>query len=186
LKKILFTEQENIAAKELYLSGKSLCAVSRILGRSIFGVQHRLKKMGVPIRSVLESQKFRKKYVRLAPGIKHTEDSRRKMSQAAKSRGATHNWFVDGQGKERDIKRKREMDRLEYRLWRESVFMRDGFMCQSCHEKGGNLHADHIKPWRSFPELRYELSNGRTLCVGCHKNTPTYGNSAARIGLLSF
>lgn len=28
---------------------------------------------------------------------------------------------------------------------------------------------------RDFPELCYELDNGRTLCKPCHKLTPTYG-----------
>lgn len=57
----------------------------------------------------------------------------------------------------------------EYQHWRKAVFERDDHTCQECNEKGGELNADHIKPWAFFPELRYELSNGRTLCVKCHK-----------------
>lgn len=64
---------------------------------------------------------------------------------------------------------------LEYRLWREAVFARDNFTCQECGQRGGNLQADHIKPFALFPELRLALDNGRTLCVECHKKTPTWG-----------
>ena len=39
---------------------------------------------------------------------------------------------------------------------------------------GGKLNADHIKPFSLFPELRFDLNNGRTLCVECHKKTDTY------------
>lgn len=63
-----------------------------------------------------------------------------------------------------------------YRLWREAVFKRDNYTCQFCGERGGRLNADHIKPFALFPELRLELSNGRTLCVPCHKNTDTFGH----------
>ena len=55
------------------------------------------------------------------------------------------------------------------------VFKRDDYVCQSCGTRGGQLIAEHIKPYALFPELRWELSNGETLCVGCHKLTPTYG-----------
>lgn len=65
-----------------------------------------------------------------------------------------------------------------YKKWREAVFMRDDFTCQHCHVRGGLLHADHIQPFALFPELRFEISNGRTLCISCHKKTPTYGNGA--------
>jgi hypothetical protein len=67
---------------------------------------------------------------------------------------------------------------MEYRVWREDVFKRDDYTCQECGERGGRLNADHIKPFAFFPELRLEISNGRTLCEECHRKTPTYGRPA--------
>ena len=61
-----------------------------------------------------------------------------------------------------------------YSKWRLGVFERDDFTCQLCGLRGVKLQADHIKPFAYFPELRFELSNGRTLCVNCHKKTDTY------------
>jgi len=55
--------------------------------------------------------------------------------------------------------------------WRKSVFERDDYTCQFCGLRGTYLEADHIKPWAYFPDLRYELSNGRTLCKPCHNTT---------------
>lgn len=63
---------------------------------------------------------------------------------------------------------------LEYRNWRESVFKRDNHTCQECGVRGVYLNADHIKPFSLYPEIRTSLSNGRTLCVPCHKKTETF------------
>ena len=57
----------------------------------------------------------------------------------------------------------------EMQAWRRTVFERDDFTCQMCDQRGGNMHADHIKPFALFPELRFEPSNGRTLCIACHR-----------------
>ena len=65
---------------------------------------------------------------------------------------------------------------LEYKIWRKAVFERDGYACVLCGcGKSGSLNADHIQPFAFYPELRFELSNGRTLCFECHKKTDTFG-----------
>lgn len=63
----------------------------------------------------------------------------------------------------------------EYAAWRIVVFQRDDFTCRFCGVRGGKLHADHILPWSTYPQLRFRISNGRTLCIPCHKTTPSYG-----------
>src|SRR3990167_1496308 len=70
------------------------------------------------------------------------------------------------------------MGRYEYRIWREAVFARDNWTCQKCGERGCYLEANHIKPWALYPELRYAIDNGETLCRNCHKQTDTWGIKA--------
>jgi len=69
---------------------------------------------------------------------------------------------------------------VEYKLWRESVFKRDKFKCIFCGCNSNRLQADHIKPFSLYPELRFAIDNGRTLCESCHKNTDTWGGRAVR------
>ncbi len=71
---------------------------------------------------------------------------------------------------------KHQLDRLaryspEAKSWRIAVFERDDYTCQICKVRGNYLEADHIKPFAYFPELRYDLTNGRTLCRPCHDTT---------------
>ena len=37
-----------------------------------------------------------------------------------------------------------------------------------CGNVGGYLNAHHIKKFSEYPELRFELSNGMTMCRDCH------------------
>jgi len=60
--------------------------------------------------------------------------------------------------------------RIEAIIWRTRIFERDNWICQSCGEKE-KLNAHHIKTWDKYPELRYEVNNGITLCRKCHQPT---------------
>lgn len=62
----------------------------------------------------------------------------------------------------------------EYALWRTAVFIRDNRKCVWCGS-GEKIQADHIKPFCLYPELRFAIDNGRTLCKECHRTTDTYG-----------
>lgn len=78
-------------------------------------------------------------------------------------RGAKHYKYNGGR-----LTRQRLMQQAEYIAWRDSVFLRDNYTCQICDQYSGYLHADHIKSWSEYEELRYDVENGRTLCVPCH------------------
>lgn len=55
-----------------------------------------------------------------------------------------------------------------YRKWTLAVFNRDKATCQCCGAAEIELHAHHIRPYKDFPDLRFEIANGITLCFKCH------------------
>ena len=57
----------------------------------------------------------------------------------------------------------------KYNAWSASVKERDGYKCQHCGiEDRIKLQSHHIIPWEDDIELRFEISNGLTLCRVCH------------------
>lgn len=82
-----------------------------------------------------------------------------------------HQWQGGKTSKSQQIRRG-----IELRLWREAVFARDNWTCQRCYQRGGKLEAHHIKSFAKYPELRFAIDNGKTLCIKCHKKTSTYLN----------
>ena len=62
----------------------------------------------------------------------------------------------------------RERHSRQYKQWVKNIYERDNYTCQICDQKGGELRAHHIISFARNKELRYELSNGITLCKHCH------------------
>jgi len=78
-----------------------------------------------------------------------------------------------------------------YRRWRLAVKQKDGFKCIECGNRN-DLNVDHypislaelirkykIERPQEAKEHRefWDIENGRTLCVSCHKQTQTYGKN---------
>lgn len=118
-----------------------------------------------------ESKKGKPSY----PKSKETREKLRQANLGSKS----HFW----QGGKTEELRKRRSN-AEAREWRKKIFERDNYTCVLCGARSSKenhvvLNADHIKPWSLFPELRLEMSNGRTLCLPCHRNTETWGSKTS-------
>jgi len=75
------------------------------------------------------------------------------------------NWNGGTYGTERH----KDMCRVEYSEWRTKVFTRDNFTCCICHKVGGILNAHHIKSWKNYKGICYDINNGITMCEKCHK-----------------
>ncbi len=56
-----------------------------------------------------------------------------------------------------------------YVTWRKEVWLRDNFTCKIANpECAGRIEAHHISGYKEYPELRYNINNGITLCHAHH------------------
>ena len=96
-------------------------------------------------------------------GQKQTpEEIEKRVSQ---TRGEKHwRWIKD----RTTLEPNRQKD-PENNIWVKAVKMRDGYKCRinNC-DCVTYVVAHHILPWRDYPELRYNINNGITLCLAHH------------------
>lgn len=57
---------------------------------------------------------------------------------------------------------------LEFKMWREAVFKRDGGVCQKCGSKEW-INPHHIFNFAQHVDKRFEVDNGITLCRKHHR-----------------
>jgi len=129
-------------------------------------------------------------------GRKHTEETKKKMSLSRKgqTRVFTDEWrknlSLASRGKPKPwcsgenspnwkggITPINVMIRssIPYLEWVRKVFQRDNYTCQKCGIRNGcgktvHLQAHHIKSFAEYLELRFDVNNGLTLCLDCHKD----------------
>lgn len=115
--------------------------------------------------------------VRYWLGKKRTLETKQKisLSRMGKNKGINNPNYKNGKYTAENIARyKHYTNSFIYKQWRESVFKRDEYRCQKCGQIGGYLTVHHVSSWAEYPQFRYLINNGLTLCEECHKKTDNY------------
>ena len=123
-------------------------------------------------------------------GYKHTEETKRKLRQPRpyQTGELNHRW-KGGVTNWRGLLR----NAAQYAEWRRQVFIRDGFCCQLCEKVGEKLVAHHIVHLATLLDehgidgvedglecqFLWEVDNGITLCISCHKEVHKQKNQGA-------
>ncbi len=135
---------------------------------------------------------FKKGDIPWNKGIPHSEATKKKIG--LKSKGG--HYGIGAYGKDNPAWKggfssvsKRIRASFAYLNWRNAIFKRDDYTCQLCKKKGGFLHADHYPKTFAWLLKKFKITStyiatatkelwklklGRTLCLKCHRKTPTY------------
>jgi len=108
-------------------------------------------------------------------GIIRPKEVGRKISESLKGRKHSEEWKEKIRGEKNPNWKGgvsfnyRQGYKKQQMKWRNAILERDDWVCQGCKKRGGKLCAHHIKDWKDYPNLRFNLNNGITLCKECHQ-----------------
>ncbi len=127
------------------------------------------QKKSLAGKGKIMSVEWRENLSKSRKGMKFSEEHKAKLREARKklfdSGYKTYNWIED----RTQIKRQDRHDNPLYKEWRARVWNRDDFKCKIADKNcKGRIEAHHILAYRDFPELRFEINNGITLCQAHH------------------
>lgn len=81
-------------------------------------------------------------------------------------RGENHYLYIKDRSK---LAKRQKRSDVAYKEWRKNVWIRDKYKCRmKNNDCKGRIEVHHILSWSKFPELRYEIKNGITLCQYHH------------------
>jgi len=104
-------------------------------------------------------------------GVVRSPEVRQRMSEAQKKRAQGEdrkgekagNWRGGIAPKNRKIRYS-----TPHRSWVHLVLARDSKKCRNCGVSDVPLQVHHIKEFSKYPEFRFDINNGLTLCKPCH------------------
>lgn len=98
-------------------------------------------------------------------GSKHSLETIEKMKLSHPKGEKSPYWISD----RTLLKKSNRRNDPAYSEWRRNVWKRDNFKCKIANRDcDGRIETHHILGWSSFPELRYQVNNGITLCHAHH------------------
>ncbi len=102
-------------------------------------------------------------------GKKHSIETRKKMSLAHPKGELSPYWIKDRTQLKRFNDTAKDRRSYAYIDWRKSVWVRDSYKCRIGNKDcNGRIEVHHILSYTEYPELRYEITNGITLCHAHH------------------
>lgn len=134
-----------------------------------------ISRIGHPV-----SEETREKIRRAHIGMKRSQESREKQSKSLRGRYITQehkDHIAKAMTGSKNHQWKGGVSTWNHKMrtckafenWREEVFKRDDYTCQDCGKRGCYLHPHHILGLAEHPEFMYDVDNGITLCVPCHR-----------------
>lgn len=133
--------------------------------------RERLAKLRVGKKANLDT---RIKLSRAHKGLKNTlghkmmDESKKRMSEAHQKRISLGLWKNQHGGIKRYNGTLKKSSK-NHEKWSKQVKDRDKWVCRIADVNcDGRLEAHHILPWSKYPELRYQINNGITVCQHHH------------------
>jgi hypothetical protein len=156
--------------------------------KKVFSEEHKLNISLAAKNKPPVTKEFRLKMSRINKGRKliFTEEHRKHISESHKAIAtdefkqkmsiiAFKRYYPDWNGdtsQKSNVLRKRG----KYKSWRNKVLTRDNYLCVRCGSSEDKLNAHHIKAFIKYPELRFDVDNGISLCKPCHKKEHRNGS----------
>lgn len=89
------------------------------------------------------------------------------------------NWKGGVSGEHRTLRKSKA-----HKVWSSEVYRKNGWHCIDCNIKcqKGSIVAHHLQNFADFPDLRFDVSNGVTLCRSCHAKRHNPHNKFVKVG----
>lgn len=123
------------------------------------------KKISIALKGKPKSTQHIINMAKAHTGLKRTIEQRQLMSKVhlGQRKGELNNKWKGGITSIMTKIRKSN----NYQIWKELVYQRDGYKCRLCLNNK-KINAHHNRTFSEFPELRFNIDNGITLCKECH------------------
>lgn len=160
---------EKITKELLYdlyrVQNKTTLEIGEMFGLSDGAILYWLRKYGIP---AFTSSEITRRYLYEKGGLEKARLTQSTMEKRIKSSCIQRGIKIEDFDGFVTTEQHMERNNTYYKEWRTKVFERDNYTCQCCGKHGGNLNAHHLYNFAQYPELKYDVDNGVTICPKCH------------------